>query len=366
MMPQKEIFKKLADRFASGNLPASILLVGPRGVGKWTVACELARRITCIRPNANHGCGECASCRQLEQFAHPDIQFLFPLPANDSDWENWYSPYLSSKRENAFSPSAADAKHFIPIEAIRQFQSKLSRRPTLSPFKVGIIYEAERMLPGTMDSLLKLLEEPPDKCFIMVVTHEPRFLLPTILSRLQRINLPALVDSFVREYLQTKYAIKDNQLEAMVRFARGQLHDIGTILEGDFIQMRQSALEMIEQALSLSQSEVFLKLGESAALATREKVEALLRHWQTILRDMLVVLSESAGNDESGTSDRLLNFDFHERYAGLKEKLGGLERIESLSDRLEAIKVELRRNVNPRMAGLSFLFQLAPQGTRVR
>lgn len=366
MMPQKEIFEKLAGRFASGNLPASVLLVGPRGIGKWTVAFELARRITCIRPHANHGCGECASCKQLEQFAHPDIQFLFPLPANENDWENWYSPYLTSRQENAFSPSAADAKHFIPIEAIRQFQGKLSRRPTLSPFKVGIIYEAERMLPGTMDSLLKLLEEPPDKCFLIVVTHEPRFLLPTILSRLQRINLPALEDSFVREYLHDKYTIKDNQLEAMIRFARGQLHDIETILEGDFIQMRQSALEMIEQALVLAQPEVFLRIGETAAFATREKVEALLRHWQSILRDMLIVQSEDATNDESRRSDRLLNFDFRERYLGLREKLGGLERIESLSDRLEAIKIELRRNVNPRMAGLSFLFQLAQKETRVR
>lgn len=366
MIPQSEIITRLASRFATGTLPASMLLCGPRGVGKWTAAFELARRITCNRPTEAFGCGECASCRQLEQFAHPDVQFLFPLPANENDWDAWYSPYLNSKQENPFSQSAADAKHFIPIEAIRQFQSKLSRRPTLSAYKVGIIYEAERMLPGTMDSLLKLLEEPPASSFLMVVTHEPRFLIPTILSRLQRINLPALEDGFVRTYLESKYSIKDQQLEAMVRFARGQLYDIATILEGDFLQMRGSALEMIETALSIAQPDVYTRLGESAALATREKVEALLRHWQTILRDVLVVQSGSAASTAPDTNSRLLNVDFRERYEVLAEKIGGLERIESLSDRLEAIKGELRRNVNPRMAGLSFLFQLSTTKVSIR
>ncbi len=360
MFPQKLMFDRLTARFVENSLPASLLLTGPRGVGKWSVAFELARRITCAQPGSTHGCGVCASCRQLDQFAHPDVQFLFPLSANESDWGSWIYPYLSGKHENPFSPSAADAKHFIPIEAIRQFQSKLARRPTLSPFKVGIIYEAERMLPGTMDSLLKLLEEPPDKSFLIVVTHEPRFLLPTILSRLQRISLPALDDDFVRGYLQHAYSLRDDQLGAMVRFAGGQLHDIETIMQGDFLQMRQSALEMIEHSLSLTQSEVFIHFGESAWLATREKVEALLRHWQSILRDLMISAQESSETPGTTHLSRLTNHDFHDRYRKLRSKLDNLEKIETLSDRIEAIRQELRRNVSPRMAALSFLFLLSP------
>ena len=363
MLSQETILDQLLNRFVAGNLPASLLFTGPRGVGKWSVGFELARRITCAKPAGLRGCGECASCRQLDQFAHPDVQFLFPLPANENDWENWYFPYLTARQENPYAPSAADAKHFIPIEAIRQFQSKLARRSTLSPFKVGIIYEAERMLPGTMDSLLKLLEEPPDRCFLIVITHEPRFLLPTIMSRLQRVNLPALPDDFVRAYIGKTYSVHGEQLEALVRFARGQLYDIDTILQGDFMQMRESALDILSQSLVLTQPEIYLRVGDSAALATREKVEALLRHWQNILRDLLICGQDITGNVHN---TRLINYDFAERYSTLRDKLSDPERIEVLSDRVENIRQELRRNVNPRMAAISFLTQLAPLEVRKR
>ncbi len=366
MNPQEKTYNQLAGRFAEGNLPASLLLTGPRGVGKWSMAFELAKRITCLQPRQQHGCGECASCRQLEQCAHPDIQFLFPLPANEADWGNWIFPYFKGKQENPFAPSAADAKHFIPIDAIRQFQVKLSRRATLSPYKVGVIYEAERMLPGTMDSLLKLLEEPPEKCFLLVVTPEPRFLLSTIISRLQRVNVPSLADEFVSQYMQQTYSLRDDQLSAMVRFARGQLYDIDTIIQGDFMQMRQGAFEMMSLALSHSQPEIHLRAGESAWLATREKVEAVLRHWQSILRDLLICGSGGINKDEAGVASRLINYDYRERYASMHDQIGNIDRIETLSDRIEAIRQELRRNVNPRMAALSFLFLLSPQNSKVR
>jgi len=363
--PQDLLYSRLAGRFAEGNLPASLLLTGPRGIGKWNVAFELAMRITCLTPQQDRGCGECASCKQLEQFAHPDIQFLFPLPSNEADWPDWLFPYLHGKRQNPFAVSAADPKHFVPIEAIRRFQSVLARRSTLSPYKVGIIYEAERMLPGTMDSLLKLLEEPPDKCFLIVVTPEPRFLLSTIVSRLQRVNVPLLSDEFVSQYMQNQYSLRDEQLTAMVRFARGQLFDINTIMQGDFMQMRQAAFDMISLALSHTQTEIHLRAGESAWLSTREKVEALLRHWQSIIRDLLICGTGDAATESNDTSTRLINYDYQPQYAELSRQIGNIDRIEALSDRIEAIRQELRRNVNPRMAALSFLFHLSPQSARV-
>lgn len=364
MNPQEHLYCRLAKRFAEGNLPASLLLTGPRGIGKWNVAFDLAKRITCLKPQQDRGCGECASCKQLEQFAHPDIQFLFPLPANEADWADWLFPYLHGKQQNPFAVSTADPKHFVPIEAIRRFQSVLARRSTLSPYKVGIIYEAERMLPGTMDSLLKLLEEPPDKCFLIVVTPEPRFLLSTILSRLQRVNVPLLTDEIVSDYLEDQYSLRDDQLKAMIRFARGQLYDINTIMQGDFMQMRQAALDMISLALSHSQTDIHLRAGESAWLATREKVEALLRHWQSIIRDLLIIGASATDSQES--LPRLINYDYQEHYAALIPQTGTIDRIEALSDRIEAIRQELRRNVNPRMAALSFLFLLSPQSANAR
>lgn len=153
-VPQEQLIKRLMSLHRKGKLPASLLITGEKGVGKWLMVRELARAITCLESQADVE-ASCASCRQCRAFSHPDIHYLFPLPgdAKRREKEKSFASYVEAKESNPFGESPSEVTQFIPIDAIRDFQSSLARKPSLSPHKIGIVYEAERMLPAAMDSL---------------------------------------------------------------------------------------------------------------------------------------------------------------------------------------------------------------------
>ncbi len=354
--PQAALLERLIGRFRNQSLPASLLLAGPRGVGKWSLALSLAKRISCLLATATEPCGRCDACRQFEQFAHPDVQMLFPLPASEKEWDEWYAPYLFGKQANPFAASSADPKQFIPIEAIRRFQARLATKPVLSPNKIGIVYEAERMLPGTMDSLLKLVEEPPERCFLIVVTDQPRLLLPTLLSRLQRVSVGRLADTQVIDYLKSDLGIAADRSELLARLARGSLYSIDVLVEGEFFRLRETAWEMLAAALTQSSPAVYARFSESAALSSRDRVELLCAHWQTMVRDLAILGCREL--DVSDAAANLIYFDFNSNYESLaKRTLLGSGWYE-INDCIERIRLELRRNVNARIAALDFLMTL--------
>ncbi len=362
MFPQADLYERLCRFFREQRLPGSLLFAGKKGVGKWLVADALAKTITCL--NSPDGfCGKCASCRQAESFCHPDIFYLVPMPKEkkdkeDNDVDKRLITYLQKKRQQPYSDASEDVTNFITIDNIRQFQSSLARYPSLAKHKVGIIYEAERMLPATMDSLLKTLEEPPRDSFLFVCTDQPRFLLPTIRSRLQRINFPALDPEFISSHLRQNFEVPEKEIGVIARFAGGSLYAIEQLVEKAFFEGRETAFELLTGALTMTAPDLMVKYSNHAALENREKVERLLTHWQCLLRDWMLLnaLPLDSGIDPAPT---LVNFDFADRYLVHRERFASLRHVEKQIEKLEQVRSELRRNVNPRMAAFSFLVGLS-------
>lgn len=356
-LPQIDLYRQLCRFFTESRLSPSLLFAGKKGVGKWHVASALAKTITCLDSKDGY-CDHCDSCRQNDQFAHPDVFYLFPLPQDEKKSSDAYFPYLTQKRQQPFSSGSDDVKSFITIESIRKFQNGLALRPSLSAHKVGIIYEAERMLPGTMDSLLKTLEEPPQNSILIVVTDRPRLLHPTLLSRLQRVNFPVLDRDFIADYLRRRYSVPDNELGIVSRFAGGSLYNIDTLIDKEFFRQRESAFELFADALKMAAADFEFKYYDSAMIDSRDKVERLIVHWQGFLRDMMII-NTCGGTDVAAASDNLINFDYRDRFEKYCGRFSSLALVERQIDRLEQVKSELRRNVNAKMAAFSFLFDLS-------
>jgi DNA polymerase III subunit delta' len=353
---QIELYERLCRSFREERLPSSLLFAGKKGVGKWPVAHALAKTITCLNPSDGY-CGECASCRQAEQFCHPDIYYLFPLPKDEDKADKLYYPYLQQKQQRPFSDGSDDVTSFITIDNIRKFQSNLARHPSLSKYKVGIVYEAERMLPATMDSLLKTLEEPPRDSFLLVCTDQPRFLLATIRSRLQRVNFGALEPEFIASFLLGNFEVNEKEAGLITRFAGGTLYNIEQLVEKAFFDARETAFDMLVNAVTLTAPDFVVKYSGHAAIQEREKVERLLVHWQSMLRDLMLLntLPLQTGIDPA---QALINFDLADRYLEHRERFASLKEVEKQIEKLEQVRNELRRNVNPRMAAISFLVAL--------
>ena len=159
------------------TLPHAMLIHGPRGLGKLEIAKLFAQRILCEQPDAGpRPCGRCDGCRWFLSEKHPDYRQVEPEAvggASDPEDEN----------EQAVSAQKKKPSTEIKIDQVRQLAAFLNIGSHRARRRIALFQPAEAMNPNAANALLKSLEEPaPGACFILV-SHQPRRLLPTIRSR---------------------------------------------------------------------------------------------------------------------------------------------------------------------------------------
>ena len=154
--------------------PHALLIHGPEGVGKRALALHFARALLCEAPAADgSACGKCPGCHYVGVGQHPDLRIVEAVDVDDD--------------------GIATPTEFIKIEAIRNLTQWSQRTSHRGGAKVAVIAPAERMNVPTANALLKTLEEPPPRTYLLLVSHQPGRLLPTIASRCQRhaVALPS-------------------------------------------------------------------------------------------------------------------------------------------------------------------------------
>jgi DNA polymerase-3 subunit delta' len=206
-----EARQRFRDAVLRRTLPASLLIQGPRGVGKQRLAIWLAQLLLCEQP-ATAPCGACRSCRFVGELTHPDLHWFFPRPRpkdSDPDLDDVRDDYAEAIRERVEDdglyepPSGMEGLYVATVRAIVQ-QASLS--PALGARKVFIIGDAERMASQegseqAANAFLKLLEEPPENTTIILTSSEAGALLPTIRSRVVSFSVGPLNEAQMREFL---------------------------------------------------------------------------------------------------------------------------------------------------------------------
>ncbi|OYY02427.1 MAG: DNA polymerase III subunit delta' [Mehylophilales bacterium 35-46-6] len=154
-------------------------MYGRAGVGKYDFALNFSQSLLC--PNKNetgHACQQCASCHWFSDESHPDFRLITPEQNDSAD-------------EDVSSAKKTKKKTQISVAQIRELSDFLSLSSHQSSgLRIVLIHPAEALNLAAANALLKMLEEPaPDVVFILIA-HQLQRLLPTVLSRCQKIKMP--------------------------------------------------------------------------------------------------------------------------------------------------------------------------------
>ncbi len=283
ILGQKTAISFLRKVIESGKIPHAYLFTGIPGVGKTSTALALTMALNCHEPVDFDSCGHCLSCRQIMAENFPDLLFVKP-----------------------------DGQK-IKIDQIRDLNRKLGFAPVTGRYRVCVIVRAETMTNEAANSFLKTLEEPPKGNILILNVTEPLDLLPTIVSRCQRVPFKPLPVQDVADWLVGKQNFDEDKAKILAKASNGSPGHALRMSEGDFLDKRQEWLSELIKLADLSREaalEKAIKLaqeGKKTKIDTHEAGEAglmdMLEIWASWYRDLLIVKT-------GGPVNLLVNEDF--------------------------------------------------------
>jgi DNA polymerase-3 subunit delta' len=293
---------------SKGKIPHAYLFTGIPGVGKTTTAMALAAVLNCRAPENQDACGRCAACRQMAGGNSPDFLIIRP---GDKTVQIGKTEGVESSGERGQQKKGSGKT--IGIDLVRELNRALSFAPLSGKYRVCVFHQAETMTQEAANSLLKMLEEPPLGNIFILKTTEALDLLPTILSRCQRVPFQPLPPSLIEERIQGRLGSREPLARPIAAMSGGSLGRAIMMCDTAYLEKRQQWLSRLMELGGLSPSEVVataFTLAEEEKEAGRPVSEPgepglmdLLTIWASWYRDLLLV-------KVNGSQDAVINSDF--------------------------------------------------------
>jgi DNA polymerase-3 subunit delta' len=328
-----ETVTRLREMLARDHFPSAVILAGAAGSGKYTLALMLARAMNCLEqprrsrkpadtatgslfgeePVAESAaanslrdfCGRCANCVRMGLSADLDTRVAEAIDARENLRET------DKKETRIFVQTHPDLlvippdppQMMIKVDQVRHVIQRIYYRPAEAQESV-YIFSSSAFMKEAGNSLLKILEEPPEFATIFLLTENPGELLPTIRSRAMTFTLGAVPAAEIETHLGGLRSNWNPRHRALV----AQLSEgaIGRALSFDleaYIAARSHALAMLKAALGATEHTELFKITESyrPGAEGREKMESLLRTLYLLLEDVMFL--------QSGTPQLVRNTD---------------------------------------------------------
>jgi DNA polymerase III subunit delta' len=357
-----EVVHRVRDMLARERFPQAVVLAGPAGSGKYTLALMLAKTMNCLERPTSDGlpdfCGKCSNCIRIGMSEDLAARSGEAVEARESLRET------DKKETRIFVQTHPDVlvippdppQLMIKVDQVRRVIETIYFRPAEAKERVYIFTDSAFMKEAA-NSLLKVLEEPPEFATIFLLTENAGELLPTIRSRSMLVTLNALGREEIEQYLAKHRSDWNAKQRALVaRLSEGAVGRARSFDLAAYTAARQHALTVLSTALRGTDHSELFKITETyrAGAEGREKTERLLRALYSLLEDLMFLNSAAAqyvrNTDIEGELKKLgESADFAwiaEAASRLAEVERGMRRnlLRSLS--LDAFAVALEKNAS--------------------
>lgn len=290
----------LASSLAAGRLPPSILLAGPEGIGKRTLALALGRALMCVRQQAD-ACGDCSACHRIERAIAALSQWRERASSRPDEPAalnlRLHPDLVLAEPWRLTREGTTRARPEIKIAQVRDLVQEIQARPFEAGARLFVIDDAHQMNEEASNALLKSLEEPPPSSHLVLVSSAPQNLLPTIRSRCQVLRMSPLPSRELEAHLREARGLSAEEARLRVAMAGGSLGAALAFESDSYRKARAQALEMLA-----TPSEGLALLESAEQLAEVEDLPLTLVALRSLLRDVAAL---RAGADAAA----LLNLD---------------------------------------------------------
>jgi DNA polymerase-3 subunit delta' len=367
--------ESLRTAIASGRLPHSLILAGPSGAGKYTLALMLAMAVECERQPRDlwsNGqtlagfCGHCSNCTRIASAADLEEQVAAAVAAREElrETDKKDTRVLIQPHPDVLILPPDPPQLLIKLGQVRTLIQRAHYLPAEAPRRIFIL-TAANMMKEAANSLLKILEEPPDSVHIIILAENPGELLPTIRSRCATIRLGALpVEEIEMLLADRRPDVQPKQRALIARLSQGAAgRALGFDLETYTAARADALLFLTNAAAALNKAgsaepdhTALFKMTETyrAGADGQQKTTALLRAFSLLLEDLLLL--------DSGTPELLRNIDLRSELERLAQTLP-FAWIERASHSVDQVYSGLRRNLLRSLSLDAFAAQLANQST---
>ncbi|MBR5849092.1 MAG: DNA polymerase III subunit delta [Bacteroidaceae bacterium] len=302
---QKSLLAQLSRMVDENRLAHALLLTGPSGNGKLPIAVALARYILCSDRRNGDACGCCPSCVKMDKLVHSDLHFVFPVkkkknsssdsaPVSDDYIAEWREIFL---KEPYFGYSdwlaMLDVENQQPIiyeKESSEILRKLSLKSREGGWKIMIIWLPEKMKEACSNKLLKILEEPPAETLFLLVSESTEHILPTILSRTQRVDIPRILADEIAEALQRRYALDGDTARSIAQQSGGDWEKAESMLRVDNDKRLNLELFMTLMRMAYRRDIMAMKRwSEQVAALGRERQKGMLEYCQRMIRENFIM-----------------------------------------------------------------------------
>ena len=294
----------LRESVRAERFPHSLILAGPRGAGKYTLALMLARAVNCLEPTESDGlpdfCGHCRNCDRIGEAANLEERVAEAVAARDEmrDTDKRETRILIQTHPDVLIVPPDPPQLLIKMGQVRQVIHVAYYRPPVESKRSFTIFTSSAFMKEAANSLLKVLEEPPEHTSLILLTENPQELLPTIRSRAVVHRLGALPSVELETLLaQRRPELKPQELALAARLAEGAVGRALTLDLGVYLASRQDALVVLRNALREPDYSQLFRATESyrGGVDGQEKTINLLRALGSLIEDLLLVVAGSPG-----------------------------------------------------------------------